>query len=147
MDNTDHIGQRIKSRRLELSMTQEELAKKVGYKSRTSINKIELSRSLPLSKVEKMASALETSPAYLMGWEDEPSDVLIELASKYSEPITIPIEIDNPNIAGINRNLEHIDLYKKALSYIYRLNAEGLDNLINYADLLLHDDKYIEKEK
>lgn len=69
-NNIDHIGERIKQRRLELGLTQEELANKVGYKSRTSINKIELSRSLPLKKIEIMANALETSPAYLMGWLD-----------------------------------------------------------------------------
>ena len=36
------IGQRIKRRREELQMSQEELANKIGYKSRSSINKIEL---------------------------------------------------------------------------------------------------------
>lgn len=65
------IGQRIKERRIELGYTQESLAKKVGYKSRSSINKIELSRELPLSKIELMAKALETSPGSLMGWDEE----------------------------------------------------------------------------
>ena len=36
------IGQRIKQRREELQISQEELAHKIGYKSRSSINKIEL---------------------------------------------------------------------------------------------------------
>ena len=63
------IGERIKFRREQLGLTQEEVAKKCGYKSRSSVNKIELSRSLPLSKVELMANALETTPAELMGWE------------------------------------------------------------------------------
>ena len=36
------IGDRIKARRDELGMSQEELAHKIGYKSKTSINKIEL---------------------------------------------------------------------------------------------------------
>lgn len=35
------IGQRIKQRRIELGMTQEELAHKMGYASKTTINKIE----------------------------------------------------------------------------------------------------------
>lgn len=64
------IGQRIKQRREALNLTQEELARKVGYASRSSINKIELSRDLPLRKVEKMAVALETSPSFLMGWTE-----------------------------------------------------------------------------
>ena len=36
-----NVGERIKRRRIELDMTQEELAKKVGYKSRSSILLIE----------------------------------------------------------------------------------------------------------
>ena len=36
------IGQRIRLRREELNMSQDELAKRIGYKSRSSINKIEL---------------------------------------------------------------------------------------------------------
>jgi transcriptional regulator with XRE-family HTH domain len=65
------IGERIRQRRIELGLSQEEVSIKAGYKSRSSVNKSESSRNLPLSKVEKMATALECTPAYLMGWEDE----------------------------------------------------------------------------
>ena len=65
------IGERIKNRRLELGLSQDELAKKIGYASRASINKLENSRSIPLKKVEIMARALEISPGKLMGWEDK----------------------------------------------------------------------------
>jgi len=65
------LGERIKNRRLELGYTQEEVANKLGYKSRSSYNKMENANVLSLKKVEKLASVLETSPAYLMGWEEE----------------------------------------------------------------------------
>ena len=68
------IGERIKNKRIELNLSQDELAKKVGYKSRSSINKIETARDLPLKKVSLMARALECTEAYLMGWEDESID-------------------------------------------------------------------------
>lgn len=65
------IGERIADRRKQLGMTQEELAHKMGYKSKSSINKIELQWvNVPLSKLEKVAEALSCEPAYLMGWED-----------------------------------------------------------------------------
>lgn len=65
------IGERIKKRRQELKMSQEELALKVGYKSRTSINKIELNeRQITQQKIKAIADALETTPAYIMGWSD-----------------------------------------------------------------------------
>ena len=66
------IGQIIKKRREELGISQEELALKAGYKSRSSINKIEVDgRGLPQSKIIAIANALKTTPAYLMGWESD----------------------------------------------------------------------------
>ncbi len=65
------VGERIAARRKELNMTQEELAKKLGYKSRSSINKIELEWSnVPLSKLERVAAALDCEATYLMGWSE-----------------------------------------------------------------------------
>lgn len=64
------IGKQIRERRTELGLTQDELAKKLGYKSKSSINKIELGvNDIPQSKIEQFAKALDTTPAYLMGWE------------------------------------------------------------------------------
>ena len=65
------IGERIRRRRLELGMTQEELASKLGYKSKASINKIELGiQDLPQKKIVDFAQALDASSSYLMGWSD-----------------------------------------------------------------------------
>ena len=62
----------IKKRREELGLSQEELADKLGYKSRSSINKIELGLSdIPFSKIPLFAKALEIEPEILMGWEDK----------------------------------------------------------------------------
>lgn len=67
------IGSRIRNRREELGLSQEELGKRLGYKSRSSINKIELDqRNLTQSKIKAIADALDTTPAYIMGWEDQP---------------------------------------------------------------------------
>lgn len=67
-----NIGARIKKRREELNMSQEELAKLANYKSRSSINKIERDgRGLPQEKIEAIAKALGVTPSYLMGWEEE----------------------------------------------------------------------------
>ena len=65
------IGKRIRMRREELGYTQEELAFNLGYKSRSSVNKVENSRELSLKKVGAFAEALDCNPSYLMGWEDE----------------------------------------------------------------------------
>ncbi|MBR2132238.1 MAG: helix-turn-helix domain-containing protein [Oscillospiraceae bacterium] len=66
------IADRIKIRRTQLGYSQDELAKKMGYKSRSTINKIELGiNDITQSKVSAFAKALDTSVAFLMGWEDQ----------------------------------------------------------------------------
>ena len=63
------LYRRIKSRREELGMTQDDLARRLGYKSRSSIQKIEKGENdIPQSKVKAFAEALDTTPEYLMGW-------------------------------------------------------------------------------
>lgn len=65
------VGEKIRDRRIELGMTQEELAFKLGYKSRSSVNKVELASDLTLKTIKMYADALGLDTAFLMGWEDE----------------------------------------------------------------------------
>ncbi len=66
------VGNRILQRRKELDLTQEELAKRMGYKSKSTINKIEMGiNDIPQSKIAKFAEVLATTPSYLMGWDEE----------------------------------------------------------------------------
>ena len=68
------IGERIRKLREELDISQEELALKLGYKSRSSINKIESGQqNLTQPKIRAIANALSTTPSYIMGWDDENS--------------------------------------------------------------------------
>lgn len=70
------LYQRIKLRRIELNMSQEELAFKLGYKSRSSINKIEMGdNDIPQSKILAFANALDTTPSYLLGIEEKTSNI------------------------------------------------------------------------
>ncbi|WP_418203172.1 LexA family protein [Anaerotignum faecicola] len=65
------IGKRIKARREQLNITQEELANKLGYKNKSTIAKIENgTNDIVQSKVKEFAAALNTTIAYLMDWED-----------------------------------------------------------------------------
>lgn len=66
------VGENILTMRKSLGWTQEELAKRMGYKSKSTINKIELGiNDIPQSKIVKFAEVLGTTPAYLMGWSEE----------------------------------------------------------------------------
>ena len=79
------FGERVRARREQLDMTQDELAKKLGYKSRFSVNKIELDqRNMKQSQIVSLANALQTTPGYLMGWKENehpiPSNISIPAA-------------------------------------------------------------------
>ena len=65
------IGKRIKDLRTSLGMTQDELAKLTGYKSRSSIQKIESGeRDITQSTIAAFAKALKVTPSVIMGWEE-----------------------------------------------------------------------------
>lgn len=69
------IGKRIREKRELAGITQEELAEKLGYKNKSTIAKIENgTNDIVQSKVIEFAGALNTTPSYLMGWEDKPQE-------------------------------------------------------------------------
>lgn len=77
-----NTGDRIKQRRIELGLTADELAKKIG-KSRATIYRYENGdiENMPTPVLEPLARALETTPADLMGWTAEDvADAMADLA-------------------------------------------------------------------
>lgn len=66
------LYENIKKNRLQLRMSQKELAKRTGYTDRSMITKIEKGRvDLPLSKIILFADVLQTTPIELMGLSDD----------------------------------------------------------------------------
>ncbi|WP_448667466.1 helix-turn-helix domain-containing protein [Aerococcus viridans] len=65
-----NIGQRMKLRRQEINLSAEKLAEKLGV-SKTTIYRYEKGEieKFPIELVEPIAKALNTTPAYIMGWE------------------------------------------------------------------------------
>jgi transcriptional regulator len=106
----------IKKRREELGLSQEELAAKLGYKSRSSINKIELGLSdIPFSKIPLFAKALELEPEILMGWGEEKT-----FRNQVVQGIDIPVEKKINFIKNIAKKLNEgysIDEISKILSF------------------------------
>lgn len=80
------IGDRIKIRRKELKMTAEELGKRLG-KDRSTIYRYENGdiENLPLDILEPIAKALNTTPKYLMGWDEEINKDPVGLAQRHFE--------------------------------------------------------------
>lgn len=86
------IGERIKQRRLELGYTADALAKLLN-KNRATIYRYENGdiENMPIDVLEPLAKALNTTPAYLMGWQ-EPHQESTSTLSKQSEDYYLDAE-------------------------------------------------------
>ena len=82
----------IKERRLELKMSQTDLAKKVGYSDKSMVSQIESGKTdIPIEKFEQIAKALRTTPQELLthkqGYYFDPE--VAEMAQRaYEDPDT-----------------------------------------------------------
>lgn len=78
------VGDRIRQVRQEQDVTQQELADYIGV-SKQAVYKYEnnIVTNIPTDKVDAIAKRLKVSPAYLMGWEEQPTP-------KRTSPTPIP---------------------------------------------------------
>lgn len=115
------IGENIARRRKELEWTQEELATRIGYKSKSTINKIELGiNDIPQSKIVKFAEVLMTTPAHLMGWDEEIKNNPVKMAEFHYELLM------DEDIAEIFEDFKKLDSkQKKIVKNLIRSMAEA----------------------
>lgn len=132
-----NIGDRVRLLREQKGMTQEELATKLGYKSKSSVTHIEKGRDIPRSMVVTLAKILDTTPAFLMGWEELSADPLSELMQRYDNikpvklkrfPMLGEIACGKPVFADEDR--EHYIMADMDISADFCLTAKG-DSMIN----------------
>lgn len=122
------LYKRIKTKRIELGLSQSELAERVGYSDRTSIAKIESGKTdLPQSKIREFANALGVTSAYLMGWDEVDPPRLFPPGSKFMI-ITESKEMD------------------KLLDYYNVLNEIGQHEALIRIEELTYIPKYKKKE-
>ena len=65
------VGKRIHDRRISLGLSADELAARLG-KNRATIYRYESDEieNLPITIIGPLAAALETTPSFIMGWDD-----------------------------------------------------------------------------
>lgn len=138
------IYDKIKKRRLELNLSQEELAKKMGYKSRSTINKIESGKvDIARNKIAMFAKVLNVSPSYLMGWDDVKKKDNINFTQDgllHAYPY-IPYAVSAGSLSNINAmtELPHIKLpdsmlgkYARCKNLIFMtVNGESMNQIID----------------
>lgn len=127
------LGQNIRLYRERLGMSQEELAKKLGYKDRSTIAKIESNvNDITQSKIVAIAKVLQTSPAALMGWNGDgdanlPPNIL-PMPEMRKIPLVGTIACGEPILAA--ENIEEYVNIPKDLAANFALRCKG-DSMIN----------------
>ena len=98
------IADRIRLKRIEKELSQADLAKLAQFSDKTAISKIEhAGDNVSMKNVRRIAEALNISPAYLMGWEESDSHIIVaysedqdekfRMESLYSAYLNAPPEI------------------------------------------------------
>ena len=103
------LKENIKSKRIERKMTLEDLAKNVGV-SRQTIQRYEsgVIGNIPSDKIESIAKALDTSPAYLMGWTVSDGDIANAFINDNLEDIIDSIKDFSPSEKEHFKNYLHL---------------------------------------
>lgn len=140
------IYQRIKYLRESSNMTQQELAEKVGFKTASAVNKIELGlRDINQTKIRAFANALGVTPGELMG--DSKSNTLISniipLPKTKMVPLVGTIACGEPILA--NENIEEMVPMPEHINADFALRCKG-DSMIN-ARILDNDIVYIRQQE
>lgn len=122
------VGKRIRERRKELRLSVDELAQKLN-KNRTTVYRYEKGdiENLPMDILGPLAEALNTTPAYLMGWESKPVSVLDTITDYYR------LSIGNEN----NVRIERFKVWAKKFDK-YVFTDEEHNKLVEYAEFLIH---------
>jgi transcriptional regulator with XRE-family HTH domain len=105
------IGDRIKERRKYLKMSADELGKRLG-KDRSTIYRYEKGdiENLPLDILEPIAQALETTPQYLMGWNE--------------------VQKKNDDLVAIIQELRKDEVFLSIVQSIYEMDNEKRSSLL-----------------
>lgn len=151
-----NYGERIKKRRTELEMTAEDLAELIG-KSRATVYRYENGdiEDLPITVIDPLASALNTTPAYLMGWSDDPNDYDSDEYGDIDARLfngDVKAEIDFDNALELDHRNEIMEFHQKlknitppemdVIDEYRKLNDSGKDKAYEYVRDLSENPRY-----
>ena len=125
------FGMNLKKLRLEKGMSQDELAKKLGYKGRSAINKIETGvNDMPRDMVVRCAEVLGVSPLDLFFYEYLPDSDIHIPTQKDLLIDALDITIKNESV----RNAVHAILEESK-----SLPVSKLDQILSYIKFLMQE--------
>lgn len=156
-ESKKQFGKNLKRLRIERGLSQDELAHALGFKNRSSINKIEIGRSnIPTDKIKKTAEILGVSPLELFG-EDPATDPtsptfnvrdffgamfkpIEDSEYTYDEEFDQLYVGDTPNEPAPTKN-EEADSFKSMIDDYFSLSEKGREQVASYIKFLKEQEK------
>lgn len=117
---------RIKERRKKLGLTLQEVADKLGL-TKATVQKYESGyiKDVDTERLEQLANALDTTPAYLMGWSKTADDNINK--DKINKMVWDENDEQNSSVTLSNKEITHIKLYRK----LNDLGKKRVDDYMN----------------
>ena len=114
------IMKRMKNRREELNMSYQTLSEKVGI-SKSTLQRYETGfiKKVPINQVQIIAKALNVTPGYLMGWENNKENQTYYL---------------NPEAAKMAQEIYDNPQYKVLFDATKKLKPESIKEVMKFID-------------
>lgn len=137
------IGKRIRKRRRELGLSADAVAEMLG-RNRATVYRYESDdiEDMPINVIKDLAEILKVDPGYLMGWKDNPENLINE----YDYPIFPSISAGLPlEVNGVyESNIERISIpdylmgkwAKDKTIYFTRINGNSMNNVLPHNSLI-----------
>ena len=149
-----NTGDRIKQRRLELGLTADDLADRIN-KSRATIYRYENGdiENMPTTILEPLAKALETTPADLMGWNNETQDksnntldeIISMLPDKLARHTYTYSKLTNTNQSLVDEYTNKV-LEVQSMTDNIAVAAHERTDIEVTADMIKHDDDIMDDD-
>lgn len=136
------FGERIRTLRININISQQELADQLGYKTFTTVSKWESNASVPPGKeLIKLSSFFDVSTDYLLGLEDQPLKYSVD---DMKDTVELPFydSLNNINCSSIDLQNEivktrvphHILVEAPSSYFVTKTNTDSMNRLINNGD-------------
>lgn len=120
------IGKRIKQKRIDQGITLEKMAEKLGV-NKSTVYRYEAGEisKMPIGTIKKISAILNTTPSYLMGWDDEAIAEIEQKQKEAHEPASIPEWLEQ--LRYLELNAAEIDQVVNFAKYITSQRGSGSD--------------------
>lgn len=135
MGENRSVGSIIKERRKQLKISAEELASKIGV-SNSTVYRYENGdiEKVSIENIEQIAKALNTNPAYIMGWTKDASSMNINQSHSFNESSGGQNQISNYDGSNSTYHFGNSDAHNSTMQRLGSADLKLQRSLLNKID-------------